>query len=89
MAKLTKSSGLEVHLVDDGYVIYDEANDRVHYLNATSALVWELADGSTDVAGLAALTAQAFDLDESPLPTVADAVGDLRREGLLVEVADA
>ena len=33
----------QIHPVDDGYMIYDPDQDRVHYLNVTAALSRSLA----------------------------------------------
>jgi hypothetical protein len=75
--------GLEVNVVDDGYVIYQHANDRVHYLNATSALIFELCDGQADVATIAAGVADAFSLDEVPVASTQECVAQLLDEGVL------
>ena len=42
---LVRAEGLDVNEVPDGYVIYQTAADRVHYLNKTAAIVFELCDG--------------------------------------------
>jgi PqqD family protein of HPr-rel-A system len=41
-----KQSDLDIHVVDDGYVVYHQAANRVHYLNPAAALVLELCDGT-------------------------------------------
>jgi hypothetical protein len=45
---LTRAPGLDVNEVPDGYIIYQVAADRVHYLNNTAAIVFELCDGAKD-----------------------------------------
>jgi hypothetical protein len=45
---LVRSAGLDVNEVPDGYIIYQTASDRVHYLNNTAAIVFELCDGARD-----------------------------------------
>jgi hypothetical protein len=45
---LTRASGLDVNEVPDGYIVYQVAADRVHYLNNTAAIVFELCDGARD-----------------------------------------
>ena len=37
--------GVEVVPTADGYVVYDEQRDRVHYLNHTAVLVLEFCTG--------------------------------------------
>jgi hypothetical protein len=75
--------GLEVNVVDDGYVIYQVADDRVHYLNATSALIFELCDGQTDVDGIAAGVADTFSLDAAPVASTQECLTQLLDEGVL------
>ena len=43
---LVRAEGLDVNEVPDGYVIYQTEADRVHYLNKTAAIVFELCDGA-------------------------------------------
>jgi hypothetical protein len=46
--------GLEVNEVRDGLTVYDSATDRIHYLNATAAIVFAFCDGqrsASDMAG--------------------------------------
>ena len=43
---LVRADGLDVNEVPDGYVVYQTAADRVHYLNKTAAIVFELCDGA-------------------------------------------
>jgi hypothetical protein len=74
---------LDVHEVDDGLVVYDARTDRVHYLNATAALVFSLCDGQRTPAELAALVATAWHLDRSPLDEVRDCIARLRVEAVL------
>jgi hypothetical protein len=45
---LVRAVGLDVNEVPDGYIIYQTASDRVHYLNNTAAVVFELCDGARD-----------------------------------------
>ena len=45
---LVRAAGLDVNEVPDGYIIYQTASDRVHYLNNTAAIVFELCDGARD-----------------------------------------
>jgi len=75
--------GLEIFVVEDGYVVHDDAAGRVHHLNLTSALVFDLCDGVTGLEAIAAGVAEAFDLDTAPLDEVSDCVAQLEGEGLL------
>ena len=41
--------------VENGYVAYDPASDRLHHLNPVAALIAELCDGSRGVEDIRAL----------------------------------
>jgi PqqD family protein of HPr-rel-A system len=78
-----RADGLEINVVEDGYVIYQAANDRVHYLNPTSALIFELCDGSRDVEAIASAVAEEFALADPPYAEVEQGVQQLLDEGVL------
>ena len=48
------TQGLDVNETEDGLVIYTAANDKVHHLNNTAAVIFQLCDGSTDEAAIVA-----------------------------------
>lgn len=77
--------GLEVLDVPDGYVVYDHANDKVHYLNPTAAAFVAFCDGKKTVAELSACVAGAFDLTE-PVPLEGFAA-DLETAGIICPAA--
>ena len=84
-ARLSRARGLEINAVTDGFLVYQSERDRVHFLNATAALVLESCDGTLAVGELPALVAAAFDLCAPPVDDVADCVATLLREGLLID----
>jgi hypothetical protein len=61
-----KISGLEAHLLDDEVVVFQPGADRVHCLNATAALVFELCDGNRSVSTIIHLVREAYKLAEDP-----------------------
>ena len=75
--------GLDINEVKDGLVVYDPRQDRVHYLNATAAVVFALCDGVHDRPEIADLVATAFGLDEAPRDDVDACLTQLSDEGLL------
>ena len=75
--------GLELNEVKDGLIVYEPERDRVHYLNATAAVVFTLCDGTHDVTGIAELVGTAYGLDEPPVAEVEECLDQLRAEGLL------
>jgi len=79
-----RADALEVREVPDGFVVYDPASDRLHFLNGTAAFVLECCDGATPVKALPALVAAAFGLDADPVDEVGTCVQRLMTEGLLL-----
>ena len=67
----------------DGYVIYDEARDKVHFLNPTAAIVLELCTGVLTAVEIAKAVGQTFSLSETPTGTVFDCLASLLSEGLI------
>ena len=75
--------GVEINRVADGYVVYQPARDRVHYLNQTATIVLELCNGKNDAAKIASLLQSAYELPDLPLEEVTGCLGQLRAEGLI------
>lgn len=69
--------------VDDGYMILDQTEDRVHYLNPTAALVALSCDGERTGEEIAGLVQQQFGLDAPPVAEVSEVIARLRDESLL------
>jgi hypothetical protein len=74
---------LDVHEVEDGFVIYDLRSERVHYLNETASLVFVLCTGKHDVTRIVELVGEAWQLAEPPAAEVAACIAQLRDEGLI------
>jgi hypothetical protein len=77
--------GVTYNEVPDGYVIYDEVNEKVLFLNLTAAAVLELCDGVNDCASIAAALKDAFDLDAPPESEVAACLESFLAEGLVTD----
>ena len=75
--------GLDLSPADDGYIIYQAEQDRVHYLNPTAVLILELCNGRNSVDEIADAVKQAYGLPENPVEVVSQAVAQLTAEGLL------
>jgi len=80
-----RRESLDVNPVEDGYVVYDAARDREHYLNHTAALVLEWCDGERTTAEIARQMQEAFALDDAPEDETAWCVSQLRVEGLVTD----
>ncbi len=77
------ADGLDVHEVEDGFVVFDASTDRVHYLNPTATVVFSLCDGTRSASEVAELVRSAWELDHTPLDDVAACIAQLRDEGVL------
>ena len=65
-ARPVRADDLEAHEVDDGLVVYHRSSDRVHYLNPTASLVYELCTGEHTVEEISVLVGDAWSLPEPP-----------------------
>jgi hypothetical protein len=74
---------LDVHDTEDGVVVYDTRTDRVHYLNATATLVFELCDGTNTPDAIVELVRVAWALDQPPRDEVRACLGRLRAEEVI------
>lgn len=77
------SDGLEVTPAPDGCVVYDAAAEKVHYLNSTASVVFELCDGAKSARAIGAFLKTAYELDADPLDSVRDCLVSLCDQGLL------
>ena len=67
----------------DGLIVFDAANDRVHYLNSTASIVFALCDGEHDAQVMADVVAEAFNLDHPPFVEVQSCLRTFADQGLL------
>jgi hypothetical protein len=80
---LTRSEGLEVHEVPDGYIVYHRTRDNVSYLNKTAAVIFEMCDGKLAADDVVSRVAKIFDLSASSHDEIKACMGSLIKEGLL------
>jgi coenzyme PQQ synthesis protein D (PqqD) len=78
-----KADDLELSEVVDGFVVYQPARDRVHYLNRTALIVLELCTGENDVSAITAFVQASFELPEPPTAEIAACLTQLREEQLV------
>lgn len=83
-----RAAGVELSEVTDGFLVYQHDRDRVHYLNATAALLLEICDGSLPASDLPPFLAAAFSLPAPPRDEVAACLAQLLAEGLLEKTGD-
>lgn len=80
---------LDITEVDDGLVVFEPTSRRVHHLNVTATLVFELCTGENTVDEIVGMVQRAFGLGEPPAAEVEHLVESLRGERLLVAVEAA
>jgi len=80
---------LTVVEIDGEAVVYDEVEDRLHYLNPTATLVFELFDGSATIAELSREIAEASGLPDSQVERDVRTLNQrFRKSGLLATVGE-
>jgi len=83
-ARFRRAPGLEVHEAQDGLVVFDPATDRVHHLNASAAVLFELCDAARSPSELASRVGDLYGLDDPPVAEVETGLRRLLAEGVLV-----
>jgi hypothetical protein len=83
MDRPVRNADFEVNEVTDGYVVYDERRDRIHYLNHTGVLILELCTGENTFKDIVAVLQKAYDLPALPEDETKACLRQLRDEGLI------
>jgi hypothetical protein len=81
---LRKAEGLDVNEVPDGYIIYQNSRDRVHYLNRTAAIVFELCDGARGKVDVLASVNEMFELKSTADGEIEACIRSLLNEELVL-----
>lgn len=81
--RFVQADELEITEVPDGAMIYQKARERVHYLNPTAVIVFELCGMDKTVDEMVAFVADSFGLSTPPVEEVRSCVASLLGEGLL------
>lgn len=81
---LARAEGLDVNEVPDGYVIYQIEADRVHYLNKTAAIVFELCDGARGADDIVARMGKMFEVEGTANGEIEACLQSLLKEGLVL-----
>jgi hypothetical protein len=82
-AVFTVTAGLEANMVPDGCVLYDARRERVHFLNPTALLVYELCRAGLDVAAIENYVGAAYSLSDVPTDDVGACLKSLVGEGIV------
>jgi len=79
-------AGLEVHEADDGLIIFNASTDRVHHLNQTAGVLFELCLQARTQTALVESVQSLYQLEKVPLEELQQIVNKLLIEGVLEEV---
>lgn len=82
--RVRRAPDIEIREVSEGFVAYDPARDRLHFLNLTATMLLETCDGKVPARDLPELLAAAYQLETAPVREVEDCLNRLLEEGLLV-----
>ena len=77
-------ASLEVTEVADGFVIYDEPRDLVHYLNSTAAVVFAICDGQKTVSEIREFLCEVYEIED--VPTLGELFAKFEQSGLVNRV---
>jgi hypothetical protein len=84
-ARPRRAEGLEIiSEVEDGFVVYQQARGRAHYLNPAAILILELCNGRNTPHEIADLVRTAYRLPAPPVREVSTLLTRLEDEGLTV-----
>lgn len=78
-----RAEDVEMVEVADGFVVYHEPRDRVHFINHTAAVVLTLCDGATSETTIATMVQECYELPEPPTGEVEQCLRQFRDEGLI------
>lgn len=77
------AEGLETNEVRDGLIVFEPDRNRVHQLNETAAVVFDLCTGKLSIAEIAVLVGELYELADPPATDVQLCLERLRDEGLV------
>jgi len=76
-------AGVEINRVPDGAMVYQNERERVHFLNPTALIVFELCAMDKTTAEIETFIADAFGLQATPTAAVHECLVSLLDEGLV------
>ena len=78
-----KVEGHEFNPVPDGYVIYQADRDRVHFLNPSAVIVYELCDGRHSVEQIGRFMQRSYALPAPPWHEIESCLASLLDEEII------
>ena len=78
------TAGLEVHEADDGLIVFNPTTDKVHHLNGSAGVMFELCHQTISLHRLAEQIQHLYELDTLPEQETREGVAQLLKEGVLI-----
>jgi hypothetical protein len=82
-AKFEQVEGCEITQMPDGYVVYQGSREKVHYLNPTAAIIYELCGERMPIGDIADYLRASFSLPAPPTTEVEACIESLLTENLI------
>jgi len=76
----------QVHETEDGLIVFDPASDRVHHLNFSAAVIYELCGEIRTQSELVKEFATLYELEEAPVDDIKKSIGEMLSTGILETV---
>jgi Coenzyme PQQ synthesis protein D (PqqD) len=73
-----RAEGIELEQAAEGFMAHQPEHGRVHYLNHTAAIIFELCDGQTTEEAIAHTLQELYELGDPPLAEVRTCLESLR-----------
>ena len=86
--RLSRPATLQINRLEDGCVVYQPEQDRVHFLNQTAAMVLELCDGHHDCHAIEVQVAEHLGLHAPDRKVSGDILQRFLAEGLIMVAAE-
>lgn len=81
-----QTPNLEAHEAEDGLIVFNSTTDKVHHLNPTAGVLFELCSEPSSPTSLAEELGALYELPEPPTEAVNTTLEQLVAEGVLVAV---
>ena len=76
-------AGVETNAAPDGVMVYQESRDKVHFLNQTAVIVFELCGMEKSVTDIETFIVEAYGLSTRPTEAVRTCLTSLLEEELI------
>ena len=79
-----RAENLEIHESEDGLIVFNPATDRVHHLNHTAGVIFELCEVPTPEVQLLEQVVKLYSLESTQESSILQGLEQLLDEGVLI-----